>query len=130
MTMAETRSFRFERLHHVQLAIPVDGEDVCRAFWGKGLGMLELEKPPKLARGTGCWFRGDGLEIHLKVSSDFVPSPEGHPAILVRNLPALARRLRELGKEPEWDDRFEGFIRFYVHDPFGNRLEFLQAIIA
>jgi len=27
----------------------------------------------------------------------------------------------------EWDGNFPGFRRVYAHDPFGNRLEFLQA---
>ena len=38
----------------------------------------------------------------------------------------LAARLEEYGVTPEWDDDFPGYDRFYAHDPFGNRIEFLE----
>jgi catechol 2,3-dioxygenase-like lactoylglutathione lyase family enzyme len=121
-----TENFSFERLHHVQLAIPPGGEDDGRAFWGVVLGMAELEKPPVLAARGGCWFRGAGLEVHLGVEQDFVPARKAHPGVLVSDLNALAARLGESGVEVVWDGEFPGHDRFYAADPFGNRLEFLQ----
>lgn len=41
--------FALSRLHHVQLAIPPDGEDKARPFYGAALGMTEVAKPPVLA---------------------------------------------------------------------------------
>jgi len=32
----------------------------------------------------------------------------------------------EAGQDVSWDADFPGFRRVYAHDPFGNRLEFLQ----
>lgn len=118
--------FEFERLHHVQLAIPMAGEDACRQFWAGVLGMTELTKPPALQARGGCWFRGDGLEVHLGVEADFSPARKAHPGILVRNLNALAERFSAAGLTIDWDDGFPGYTRFYTADPFGNRLEFLQ----
>lgn len=118
---------RFEGLHHVQLAIPVGGEDQCRQFWGQVLAMDEIAKTPVLAARGGCWFRGGGLEVHLGVEADFSPARKAHPGILVSSLDALARRLQDHGREVQWDDGFPGYRRFYAADPFGNRLEFLQA---
>lgn len=121
--------FGFERLHHVQLAIPAGGEDACRAFWGAVLGLSELDKPPVLAGRGGCWFRGGGLEVHLGVEPEFAPARKAHPGILVGELTDLTRladRLTAAGYEVRWDDDFPGFHRFYTGDPFGNRLEFLQ----
>jgi catechol 2,3-dioxygenase-like lactoylglutathione lyase family enzyme len=123
---AMTGVFEFERLHHVQLAIPVRTEDTCRAFWGELLGLAELQKPPVLAARGGCWFRGGGLEVHLGVEADFVPARKAHPGILVSDLDSLAARLRDAGVEVIWDGEFPGHRRFYASDPFGNRLEFLQ----
>jgi catechol 2,3-dioxygenase-like lactoylglutathione lyase family enzyme len=118
--------FTFERLHHVQLAIPAGGEHRCRAFWGDLLGMDEAEKPPVLAARGGCWFRGGGLEVHLGVEQDFAPARKAHPGILVSDLQALADRFTDAGVEVTWDREFPGHDRFYAADPFGNRLEFLE----
>jgi catechol 2,3-dioxygenase-like lactoylglutathione lyase family enzyme len=119
-------AFTFARLHHVQLAIPAGGEEECRAFWGGVLGMDELEKPPVLAARSGCWFRGGGLEVHLGVEQDFAPARKAHPGILVADLDEVVRRLGSTGQDVAWDADFPGFRRVYAHDPFGDRLEFLQ----
>jgi catechol 2,3-dioxygenase-like lactoylglutathione lyase family enzyme len=119
-------TFTFERLHHVQLAIPPGGEEACRAFWGGVLGLDELEKPPVLAARAGCWFAGGGLEVHLGVEPEFAPARKAHPGILVGDLRALATRLEQAGAPVTWDPEFPGHDRFYSADPFGNRLEFLE----
>jgi catechol 2,3-dioxygenase-like lactoylglutathione lyase family enzyme len=123
-----SQSFTFERLHHIQLAIPSGGEPDCRVFWGEVLGLSELEKPPALAARGGCWFRGGGLEVHLGVEPGFVPARKAHPGILVAELSALADRLSSAGVEVKWDGDFPGHHRFYAADPFGNRLEFLEPV--
>ena len=119
-------TFTIGRLHHVQLAIPPGGEDRCRAFWGEVLGMEELEKPPVLAARGGCWFRGGGLEVHLGVEQDFAPARKAHPGILVTGLRDLADAFEAAGVDVTWDPEFPGHDRIYAHDPFGNRLEFLE----
>jgi catechol 2,3-dioxygenase-like lactoylglutathione lyase family enzyme len=119
-------SFALARLHHVQLAIPVGAEDAARPFYRDALGMTEIDKPPVLAARGGCWFRGDGIEIHLGVEEEFRPARKAHPALLVDGLDALADRLSEHGVDVRWDDEFPGHRRFYADDPFGNRLEFLE----
>jgi catechol 2,3-dioxygenase-like lactoylglutathione lyase family enzyme len=121
--------FGFERLHHVQLAVPAGGEQACRDFWGGVLGLRELDKPPVLAGRGGCWFAGGGLEVHLGVEPEFTPARKAHPGILVAEFAGLTRladRLTAAGHAVRWDDDFPGFHRFYTGDPFGNRLEFLQ----
>jgi catechol 2,3-dioxygenase-like lactoylglutathione lyase family enzyme len=121
-------SFGFERLHHVQLAIPAGGEEASRAFWGAVLGLSELAKPPVLAARGGCWFRGGGLEVHLGVEQPFAPAAKAHPGILVSELPALATHFQAHSIAIEWDSNFPGFDRFYAADPFGNRLEFMEPV--
>jgi len=121
-------TFSFDRIHHVQLAIPAGGEDAARRFYGDALGMTEHEKPPVLAARGGCWFRGDGWEVHLGIEGDFRPARKAHPGVLVDGLDALATRLGEHGVTVRWDDEFPGHRRFYADDPHGNRLEFLEPI--
>jgi catechol 2,3-dioxygenase-like lactoylglutathione lyase family enzyme len=121
-------TFTFARVHHVQLSIPAGGEEKARDFWGGLLGMGELEKPPVLAARGGCWFRGGGVEVHCGAEADFAaPDRKAHPGLLVTGLRDLAARMQEQGVEVIWDDDFPGHDRFYARDPFGNRLEFLEA---
>ncbi|HEX9035152.1 MAG TPA: glyoxalase [Streptosporangiaceae bacterium] len=126
--MTQDATFALSGLHHVQLAIPVGGEDVSRRFWGEILGLTELPKPPALAARGGCWFGGGGIEVHLGVEKDFVPARKAHPGILVSALTDLAARLEATGTAVIWDDEMPGYDRFYSADPFGNRLEFLQPL--
>jgi extradiol dioxygenase family protein len=125
--MTSPQPFQFYGLHHFQLSIPAGGEAESRNFWGNTLGMTELVKPAVLAACGGCWFRGGGVEVHLGVEKDFIPARKAHPAILVTDLAAFATHLQTSGIKVNWDDNFPGFHRFYSSDPFGNRLEFLEA---
>jgi catechol 2,3-dioxygenase-like lactoylglutathione lyase family enzyme len=121
-----TGTYGFTALHHVLLAVPPGSEDTCRAFWSGVLGMIEIEKPPALARRGGCWFRAGAIEIHLGVDPDFQPLRKGHPGILVSGVRTLAAHLEGAGVPVRWNDDFPAYDRFYSTDPFGNRLEFMQ----
>jgi catechol 2,3-dioxygenase-like lactoylglutathione lyase family enzyme len=112
--------------HHVQLAMPPGEEPRAEAFYSGLLGLPRVEKPAELAARGGCWFRGDGIELHLGVEEDFRPTRKAHPAILVTGLDALRERLEAAGVEAVTDVQLAGHARFYAHDPFGNRLEFLE----
>ena len=120
---------RFDGLHHVQLAIPPGTEDAARQFWGV-VGLVEVEKPPVLAARGGCWFRAGQLEVHCGIDPDFRAATKAHPGILVGNLRALAARIADAGIGIEWDLSFPGYDRFYMPDPFGNRLEFMEPLAA
>jgi catechol 2,3-dioxygenase-like lactoylglutathione lyase family enzyme len=125
--MSDQPPFEFEQIHHVQLAIPAGSEELCRAFWRDVLGLTELTKPPLLAARGGCWFRGGALEVHLGVEEPFAPAGKAHPGLRVAGIDAIGAALSSAGYPVSWDDDFPGFRRFYSADPFGNRLEFLQA---
>ena len=62
------------------------------------------------------------------MEQDFTAARKAHPGILVRDLPGLAARFEAAGVSVTWDVEFPGFSRFYAHDPFGNRLEFLESL--
>jgi hypothetical protein len=47
----------FDRLHHMQLAMPQNAEQVARDFFVGVLGMIEIDKPPALAARGGAWLR-------------------------------------------------------------------------
>ncbi len=57
---------------------------------------------------------------------DFHPNKKAHPAFQVRGADSLRQRLVVRKVEVNDDQPLQGAIRFYVNDPFGNRLEFFE----
>ena len=113
-------------IDHVQLAMPTGGENAARGFYGELLGLPEVAKPANLASRGGAWFQAGSRQLHLGVERDFRPAKKAHPAFLVRDLDGLRQRLVAEGQAPQDDEPLAGYRRFYLSDPFGNRLEFLE----
>lgn len=113
-------------LDHVQLAMPAGGEAAARPFYENLLGLKEMPKPEPLQGRGGCWFAGNGVQIHLGVTPDFAPARKAHPAFVVSDLEALRHKLLAADVEVVADTAVPHVHRFYAHDPFGNRLEFIQ----
>ena len=122
----QMNSHHFLGVDHVQLAAPPGAEEQARKFFGEILGMEELPKPENLRRRGGVWFRCGAHQLHIGIEEEFVPNRKAHPAFLVQNLAALRERLRRAGHQVIEDEALSGAERFYVNDPFGNRLEFLE----
>lgn len=120
-------TYEITDIHHVQLAMPPDEEDAGRAFYGDLLGLPEVPKPSELAPRGGLWFRSGALEVHLGVEREgFTPARKAHPAFLVHGLDDLRDRLNEAGYRIDEDVQLEGYRRFHVRDPFGNRIELVE----
>ncbi|MEW9572685.1 VOC family protein [Rhodanobacter sp. Si-c] len=113
-------------IDHVQLAMPSGMEQSAREFYHGLLGIPEVAKPPKLAKRGGVWFERGGLKIHLGVEADFRPARKAHLALLVSGLEALASLLKSQNVQVIEDDPLEGYLRVYVTDPFGNRIELME----
>jgi catechol 2,3-dioxygenase-like lactoylglutathione lyase family enzyme len=120
--------FQILGLDHVQLAMPAGQEHVARAFYSDVLGLIEEQKPANLSLRGGVWFRGGPVRLHLGVEAEFRAARKAHPALLVRGLAELGARCRAAGFEPIADEPLPGFDRFYIFDPFGNRLELLEVL--
>jgi catechol 2,3-dioxygenase-like lactoylglutathione lyase family enzyme len=114
-------------IDHVQLAAPVGCEDAARRFFGELLGLDELAKPEPLRSRGGVWFRAGGQQLHVGVEADFAPARKAHPAFSASDYDALQNRLRAAGVEITDDDSIPGLRRCYVADPWGNRIELVEA---
>jgi catechol 2,3-dioxygenase-like lactoylglutathione lyase family enzyme len=112
-------------IHHVQLAMPVGREHDAVAFYTGALGIPRVAKPDHLEVRGGCWFEDDAVRVHLGVADDFRPARKAHPAFLVEDLATMRARLGLAGVAVVEEQPLPGYERFYVDDPFGNRLEFL-----
>lgn len=113
-------------IEHVQLAMPAGEEDAARQFFADLLGFTEVPKPANLAKRGGCWFESGNARLHLGVQADFHPATKAHPAFVVEDIDALRATLVAAGFACKDDEPLEGFLRTYVSDPFGNRIELLE----
>jgi len=118
---------RVRQLDHVLLAMPAGRESEAREFYQGILGIPEAAKPAGLAARGGCWFEDGELKVHLGVEKNFAPARKAHPAFIVDDLAALEAALKSAGYPIAHDEPLEGYDRFFVNDPFGNRIELMQA---
>jgi ribosomal protein S18 acetylase RimI-like enzyme len=111
------------RIDHVQVAAPAGGEGAARAFYGDLLGLPEVPKPERLRARGGVWFAVGEQQLHVGIEGSFAAARKAHAALAVPragDLSALAAKLEAAGRAIAWDGP-----RFYVEDPFGNRVEVL-----
>lgn len=111
-------------INRVQLAYPAALQPQVRHFYGELLGLTLMPHPgaPVLR------FAARGQRVDL-VATEQAPA---HTAGLtqlsfeVQGLPRLRRRLLEADCTLDEAQPLPGYLRFYVHDPAGNRLEFIE----
>jgi len=113
-------------IHHVMIAIPPGGEAQARTFYGEALGLSELPKPATLQARGGVWLSVGHVQLHLGIDPDFRPATKAHIAIQVLGIALLRDQLTAAGYPVESDASLPGFERYYVADPFGNRVEILE----
>lgn len=118
------RGFDVRGVQHVNLTIPRGGEEQARSFYTTILSLKEIEKPKDLRVHGGLWYKVGELELHLSVEDGALVVPSRrHVGFIVDDL-ERARRFFEshgIATLPQAD--LPGWRRFFVHDPFGNRLE-------
>ena len=115
-------------IHHVQLAAPIGAEDQARHFYKEILGFSEVEKPAQMRKNGGCWFEQGDISLHIGIETPFVPAEKAHPALYTNDLDGIVEHLKTFDIPVEFDTRYEGYKRFYIYDPFNNRIEILQKI--
>jgi catechol 2,3-dioxygenase-like lactoylglutathione lyase family enzyme len=114
---------QFTRFDHVMLTIPVGATAAARAFYGDLLALPEI--PGEHPKGA-LWFRVANIELHLREEAGGSGVLSGrHPAFEVANLAAARQWLAQQGVAIEPASPIEGRERFFIRDPFGNRLELL-----
>jgi len=119
-------AFRIKGIDHILLAAPEGCEQAAKEFYSDILCMEEIEKPETLKKRGGVWFQFGGYQLHIGVETPFVPAKKAHPAFEVENIVELKEHLLTKGIEVIDDDARTDVKRFFVFDPFGNRLEFLE----
>jgi catechol 2,3-dioxygenase-like lactoylglutathione lyase family enzyme len=124
MNPAKTSETPWRGIDHVQLAMPVGGEPVAREFYVGVLGLIEVPKPVALAVRGGAWFEAGPTRIHVGVEAQFSPAKKAHPALVISGLRAF---IESSGLDARWSDEIPGVERCHIDDPFGNRIELIEA---
>jgi catechol 2,3-dioxygenase-like lactoylglutathione lyase family enzyme len=114
-------------IDHIQLAAPEGCEAEARRFFRDVLGLEEVERPEFLRSRGGCWFRVGAHQLHIGIEASFQPAAKAHPAFSVGDIKGLFEALEKAGFPCLWDNSIHDTSRFFTRDPWGNRLEFIQA---
>ena len=116
-------------LHHAQITIPRGAEAQGRQFYCDVLELPEIEKPPSLQGRGGFWLQVGSQQVHVGVEDGVERSAtKAHLAYQVDDIKIWQKRLQENDIEIGDSIPFAGFKRFEIRDPFGNRVEFIQAV--
>jgi catechol 2,3-dioxygenase-like lactoylglutathione lyase family enzyme len=116
----------FKRFDHVQVCIPRGAEDAARDFYGRVLGLEEIEKPEVLKKNGGMWYAVAGVQLHVGVEEVVAPSKR-HPAFDVDDAKAVRAYLEGHNVRTRDEPDIPGVVhRFSFFDPFGNRIELLE----
>ena len=110
-------------LSHINVTMPKGAEEVARLFYSGFLGLRELPRPEELGVRGGLWFDAGGLALHLSVEEERAGADkQRHFGLGCGDVEGLKARLKaarlviEDGLPAPWK-------RFFLHDPFGNRIE-------
>ena len=112
-------------LDHVQVVAPPGAEPAARRFYGELLGLPEIPKAAGVQASGGAWFQCGAQQLHVGIEDGFAPARRAHPGLAVPpgELDGFAERLVAAGCDVQWDTRIPDRRRFYVADPWGNRIE-------
>jgi predicted enzyme related to lactoylglutathione lyase len=120
---------KIESIDHIQVAVPLSVIEQAMTFYGAIFGLERIDKPEALRKNGGAWYRHGSLEIHLSIeddSSDLTQSKR-HLCYVVPDLEEAESELASHGVEIIRDRQLiPGWIRFYIRDPGGNRIEIAQ----
>lgn len=117
-------------LHHVNVTVPKALETAAKHFYGVVMGMTEVPKPPESRGRGGAWYQLGQLQLHLSVEDGLGENclSKRHVCYTVDDLQLAEQSFRDAGVEIFPDDSpASGWVRFYVRDPGGNRLEIAQS---
>jgi catechol 2,3-dioxygenase-like lactoylglutathione lyase family enzyme len=123
----ETFMARIAGIDHVQVAIPPGADDAARAFYGGVLGLPEIPKPAPLNASGGMWFVTGATQLHIGSQNNFVAAKKAHPAFIIDDFAAYCALLRGRAVEVRDEAEVGGRRRAGIEDPFGNRIELIEA---
>jgi catechol 2,3-dioxygenase-like lactoylglutathione lyase family enzyme len=114
------------RLQHTSVPMPPGQEAVARRFYGEILEMVEKVPPASIVDQGLIWYFAGDDEIHLFRDDDPPGNPRQHFCLQVDDIDRLRARLVDFGVTVEDTVAVPNRPRFFVEDPFGNRIEITE----
>ena len=115
-----------QRLNHVQICVPFGQEERAREFYGRLLGLEEIEKPEVLKKNGGLWYQMGDIQLHIGVEEMGAAASKRHPAFEVEDIAGVRAYFEQQGVRVKDEPMVPGYQRFSFFDPFGNRIELLE----
>lgn len=101
-------------------------DEQVHKFYGDVLGLPEIPLPPAMVGRKLIWFQVGDRTLHVGVEDGVNRlATRAHLAYEVNDIADFRRRLTALGIELIEQPKMEGYDRFHLHDPFGNRIEII-----
>lgn len=116
------------RLHHAQITVPEGAEAAAREFYCEVLGLPEVPKPESLAGRGGFWIAVGDQQVYIGAEpGGDRAATKAHLAYEVSGLDQWRQTLGTHGIKTLDSIPIPAFDRFEFRDPFGNRVEFIEA---
>lgn len=113
---------KFKRLDHFLISIPEGKTEEARIFYSQVIGLEEI--PGNHPKGA-IWFNMGDIQLHIREESNQNIS-DRHPAFEIEDLEGAKSHLETFGVELSYSSDIDGRQRFFIRDPFNNRIEFLE----
>jgi catechol 2,3-dioxygenase-like lactoylglutathione lyase family enzyme len=118
-------------IDHVQITVPANLVAEARAFYCGLLGLREVEKPATLQGRGGFWLQVGDRQVHVGTEEGVArQATKAHVAYAVTEIAGWRARLTAAGVKILEGVPIPGHDRFEFRDPFGNRVELIEAIEA
>lgn len=113
-----------QAINRVQLPYPPALASEVKRFYGELLGLTQMPQPA----GRVLRFAARGQRVDLVPTEQATAATPGITPLSfeVAGLPQLRNRLLDAAFPLEENQPLPGYLRFFVHDPAGNRLEFVE----
>lgn len=115
-------------IHHIEITVPRDKESEALSFYRDFLGLEQIAKPESLRHRGGFWLRLGNLDLHVGIEDGVNRlATKVHIAYQVTDIAMWRRRIEQAGLTVRDSIPIPGHNRFEFRDPFGNRVEMIQA---
>jgi catechol 2,3-dioxygenase-like lactoylglutathione lyase family enzyme len=112
----------YKRLDHILISIPVGKTQEARTFYRDVMGLKEIHgNHPKDA----IWFDIADIQLHIR-EEELQTISDRHPAFEITDLDEAKSYFKQKGVTLSFSSDIDGRQRFFIRDPFGNRIEFLE----
>jgi catechol 2,3-dioxygenase-like lactoylglutathione lyase family enzyme len=116
-------------IDHIKIAVGLNDIEEARHFYCDLLGLPEVIKPEPLRERGGFWLQVGECQVHIG-REDGIDRRQtsAHIGYLVDDIRAWREKLAEADVDMVEAIAIPDVERFYVYDPAGNRIEFMQRI--